>query len=278
MKPSLGYSKGGFTLIELLAVMVILAVLAQTVLPALSKNRNNSKAAVCLSNGRQMMAAWQSYAANHDGLLVKSHDAAVVPENNRRELFTRGFLDWSSDPANWDPALTVAKSPLQPFLGNSYEAWRCPADEGLVSAGGNRRLPRVRSISMSQVFDYGAWLPAAKYRTYSRIGQIVNPAQTWVTMDEHPDSMNDAALVVQMVEDNAAEGRVVDGPAWQHEGAAGISFADGHAEMKKWTGAAMRVNVTYSGGYAGAAIRADDQASLNDLKWWSRNTTVLRTE
>jgi prepilin-type processing-associated H-X9-DG protein len=59
------------------------------------------------------------------------------------------------------------------------------------------------------------------------------PASCWVLLDEHPDGINAGGFGNMMVE-NPASARIVDYPASYHNGAAGISFADGHAEIRKW--------------------------------------------
>jgi len=54
------------------------------------------------------------------------------------------------------------------------------------------------------------------------------PADTWVYVDEHPDSINDAGLFSPYVNE------WVDLPASFHNGAGGFAFADGHSEIHKW--------------------------------------------
>ena len=82
---------------------------------------------------------------------------------------------------------------------------------------------------MSQVFDDGTWLPAAQWRVYGKMTEIVNPTKTWVLLDEHPDSINNAFFTVY-----------VNKPVWEdlpasyHNGACGFAFADGHSEIKTW--------------------------------------------
>jgi prepilin-type processing-associated H-X9-DG protein len=123
---------------------------------------------------------------------------------------------------------------------------------------------------MSQVFDFGSWLPSPPYRVYSRLPHIVNPTQTWVMIDEHPISINDAACAVRMVEETATSGNVIDFPASYHNGAAGLSFADGHSEVHQWKGS--KIKTFGRPGNTGLNVAAGD--SLVDVKWWSKNTTV----
>jgi prepilin-type N-terminal cleavage/methylation domain-containing protein/prepilin-type processing-associated H-X9-DG protein len=264
----------GFTLIELLVVIAIIAILAGMLLPALSKAKGKTKGITCMNNGRQMTLAWQLYAEDHNELLVKSLNDSQVPENNARSLLVPGAsLNYSNARDNWDPATTVAKSPLQKYNGNSYQIWKCPSDIGLVPGPGGKRVPRVRSQSMSQVFDFGGWLPNTRYKVYSRLANIQVPTQTWVMIDEHPDSINDAACAIQMVEDSATSGNIIDFPASYHNGAAGLNFADGHSEIHRWKGNKIKAPVKYNNNLA-LNVPAGD--SLQDLKWWSRNTTVAR--
>jgi prepilin-type processing-associated H-X9-DG protein len=61
------------------------------------------------------------------------------------------------------------------------------------------------------------------------------PSQTWVLIDEREDSINDGFWVLRMEGyPNLASTHMVDYPASYHNGAAGLSFADGHSEVKKW--------------------------------------------
>ncbi len=262
----------GFTLIELLVVIAIIAILAGMLLPALSKAKSKTKGITCMNNNKQMVLAWRLYADDNDELLPKSLSDPAVPENNKRTLVVPGSLDYSANKLNWEPTNTIALSPLQKYDGNNYQIWKCPSDVALVPAGAGKMLPRVRSQSMSQVFDFGGWLPAPKYKVFSRIGYIINPTQTWVMIDEHPDSINDAACAVQMADQGAKSANIIDFPASYHNGAAGLSFADGHSEIHQWKGSTIKAPVTY--GKKVLALNVPAKDSLNDIIWWSSNTTV----
>jgi prepilin-type N-terminal cleavage/methylation domain-containing protein len=58
--------RSGFTLIELLAVIAIIAILAAMLLPALGKAKLKATMATCLSNQKQMGAAWIMFAGDND--------------------------------------------------------------------------------------------------------------------------------------------------------------------------------------------------------------------
>lgn len=59
----------GFTLIELLVVMAIIAILAAILFPVLASAREAARAAVCLSNQRQIGQALMQYCQDYDGYL-----------------------------------------------------------------------------------------------------------------------------------------------------------------------------------------------------------------
>jgi prepilin-type N-terminal cleavage/methylation domain-containing protein/prepilin-type processing-associated H-X9-DG protein len=257
----------GFTLIELLVVIAIIAILAAMLLPALAKAKTKAQGIMCLDNTKQLTLAWRLYSDDNSDKLLGCQDG--MP--NGRPNWMSGGLDFSSNPVNWDINQDVTVSPMWVYTGKSAAIFKCPADQAMVQVG-QKKLPRVRSNSMSQVFGFGSWLTAANWWTYDKASTIILPVKTFLLVDEHPDSINDAAFATQS--DNAdkpAGAQIIDFPASYHNGACGFSFCDGHSEIHKWIGSKIKAPVRYND-YLQLNVPAGD--SWQDVWWMAQNATV----
>jgi prepilin-type N-terminal cleavage/methylation domain-containing protein/prepilin-type processing-associated H-X9-DG protein len=269
-------AKNAFTLIELLVVIAIIAILAAMLLPALARAKAKTMAVRCMNNNKQMGYAWNMYPVDNGDFLVSSLDNAAIPFYSQRKgaLWIKGNFD--SDPVQdqVDPNINLVPSPLYPYAGQNKEIWKCPADPWRLPYLG-QRLQRIRSNSMSQVFDFGGWLPNPPYRCYGKLADIRIPVKTWVFGEEHPDSINDAAMAVKMAE-SLADGdiRVIDFPGSYHAGGCGFCFVDGHAEIHKWKSSFLIRPVTGTKMALNVSVPPNDIAAKNDIIWWSSVTTV----
>lgn len=118
------------------------------------------------------------------------------------------------------------------------------------------------------------WFGGPEFRAYLKSSDFVNPgpAQTWVLIDEHPDSINDGFFCIDMNGYPApAQTKLPDVPSSTHNNACGISYADGHSEIKKWLDPRTAPKVAYKA--SNPAMGTANQPNNKDVIWlWERTT------
>ncbi len=261
----------GFTLIELLVVIAIIAILAAMLLPSLGRAKTKAQGIQCMNNHRQLLLGWRMYIDDNGDKLPFAYAPAGGP--TAPYAWVTGVLDYSSRAENWDINANLTSSPLWTYVGKNAGIWRCPADRSVVKVGAETK-PRIRSMSMSiwcggnQGTD-GGWGPT--WRVYRKMVDMIDPgpAKTFVLLDEREDSINDGFWVLSM--DGYPDPKmtwVIDFPAAYHGNAGGLSFADGHSEIRKWADARTRPILK-----PGVEISGGATPNNPDIVWlWDRAT------
>ena len=289
MKLHCARGRCAFTLIELLVVIAIIAILAALLLPALAAAKQRAHSMMCMSNTKQLMLAWRMYADDNNEQLINNFGANWVLTT----LSDGTFANWVNNNMVWsaDPMVTnvlwIKNGILAPYLSGNLGVYRCPADRFLspaqTSAGFSHR---VRSMAMNSFLGPYGYRNAGKnyysgmnnnypaYRQWLKLDQILHPDRIFVTIDEHPDTLNDGLF--NNNPDWRAATRWSDAPASYHAGGAGVSFADGHSEVHKWKSGATRMPVMYIEMAERAGYMAPfDAEARRDFLWMVERQAVL---
>lgn len=232
-------NKDGFTLIELLVVIAIIAILASLLLPALATAKAKGQSTACLSNNKQLQLCWAMYSEDNSDRIVPN---ALNSKN--------AWIDGSGASAAYDlPGATnvnVVKNGLLYKYNSSQKIYVCPGQKEVFSISKNASLPLppARSCSISGQMNGGTDGGAGKEvvpiilganpasaPANHRISDIKRPepSNAFVFIDESKYTIDDGYFAVLVNEDTWQ-----NFPAARHNRSTGLSFADGHAEVKRW--------------------------------------------
>ncbi len=234
-------SEDGFTLTELLVVVGTVAILGLFLLPAIAGTRPNSQVFQCLENLRQLTLGWQMYAEDSNGKLARNCEAsqqATTPTDPSIQPGGAWYQWCPGDVSRYSPYSTnfIQTGAIYPYV-KTVNAYKCPAEK--VVFFNNPSFPRLRSYSMNCWLnpypgrDAAAIFGGQQSRIFAKNTDLarLGPARTLVFIEENANSIDEGYFAGSP----GLSGKWINIPTARHDGAGGLSFADGHAEMKRWT-------------------------------------------
>jgi prepilin-type N-terminal cleavage/methylation domain-containing protein len=274
-----------FTLVELLVVTAIIATLASLLLPVLGKAKQKAQGIWCMNNHRQLSLAWLMYAHDHEDHFLFA--SALANRNWWETAWMGGYMDF--DPANlsnWDVNYDIKRSALWPYCGKSAGIFKCPGDRSTVVPSNGpfrgRRVPRVRSMSMNVWFGGAGGqldeLPGVRsppWRLYLRLGDLIDPGPTMTALfwDQREDTMDAGNFFIDMSGWPRTPSLTQwdgDFPGYYHGRAGGLSFADGHSEIRRWKDARTMSPIgTNMTSYSGISRQPNNR----DIIWMQERST-----
>jgi len=260
-----------FTLVELLVVLAITGILFSLLVRGLTQAKALGTGAVCLNNLKQHQLAFLIYAGDNKERIPPN--PSTFDAGRRCPSWVGGDVAYISagnlyptDMTHVDWLIGSGEGRISPYI-RSAGVYRCPGDQQRLILDGNW-ISRVRTCAMNDFLDGGRDDPRNGVIGSLPSMRTPTPPELWVFIDVHDDSLGVPGFNPTPHQD----GFYVDLPAARHRQSGTLSFADGHALLKRWSDPRTRRPVT--GVYPGNDGDVGSTCNNRDILWLYFHATI----